>query len=828
MWKKRGVGLLFASLGLGLYALINGWLFESVDNVKINIFFKSIVGVICFLVPLLTILFSLLVVLGKKTNWSTLLKAGGLYLLSRIFHFLIVLTKNVNDKDFKLDGQLVFKIFVDWNIVAYVGFLIFLFFVFSRMKRFKTSLYDSWFSGFFDLKEEQVLTALFSLFIYLSPEIFSLLKAKFYYLNPLNNIDLIAVDRFTLLDFLNLTLREIFLFLVVVVVASSFVKGINGFSRNHVNWQLAFASSIFLAINANYLIQLSLANYTKIVGYSVLDGASLFQILTLFLIYYLIYLLVNRYIYASSLIIMLTGLLVFSNIEKFGLRGEPVYLTDFTWLKNFKSLISFINGGRIIGMFIVLLLVVGLTIFLQTKFLRGRVFQRKRKRIVLLAASIFCLWLIGDNTRKNPHLKVAVLSDFSKWQDGNILWLGNTPTANMKSLSFVWYRQLFTDPMDEPEGYSQKAVMEIRDRYIKRAEELNQSRKENIGDKTVIFVLSESLANPNRIPQVKLSQNPLPEIDKIKAGTASGLMISHGYGGGTANMEFEGLTGLNLDYFSPTITVVNNEIVPAMRFIPTLSDFFKEKIAIHLENAENYNRRNVYNQMGYNEFITLANSNMLALDVENYGVHPSDASSYNQVIDNLTTDPQFFSLITIQNHSPWVDVDGHITAELAKAGKDVNKTLSNYVNSIAQTDTDTEEFLSQLVDAPKDISVVFYGDHLPGIYPQSAFEKNQNLKYQTDYFIWNNRKGFENGKPIVRTSDFIPELLELLDTKVSPWYALQTDHFDQVPNQQMLGAKGELTADQEKIVSDFKMIQYDLTVGKHYLKKDDSFFQVKK
>ncbi|WEV60555.1 LTA synthase family protein [Streptococcaceae bacterium ESL0729] len=812
------------SLAMGLYALVNDRLFTSVD-IDIDNVARSVVGTFTLLLPLSIAIFSLLILWGKNTRGATFFKAAILYLFTRIFHFLIVLTKNVNDEDFRLDFKNLVDIFIDWKLLSYLGVLLALFFLFSRLKRFRAFVHESPLSDLLNIREGQILTALFTLFIYLSPEVFSLLEAKFYYLSPSNSIDLVAISQLDLFNFLSLNLRELAIFMVILLVAAVFVDGLKGFFSNQTSWQLALISSLFLAVNSNYLIQLSLANYTKIAGYFVLDGASLFQILTLFLLYGLSYALTNRYFYGTFLNLTLTSLLVFSNIEKFSLRGEPVYLSDFAWLKNFRSLVDFIDITKVIWMGLVLLILLLATFFLQRKFLRGGIYRSYKKRIMLIISLVFSLWLIGDNTAKNPHIKIPVLADFTRWQDGNILWQGNTPTANMKSLAFVWYMQLFNDAMDEPAGYSQKKVMEIRDKYIKRAKQINQNRKDEIGDKTVIFVLSESLANPNRLPQIKLSKNPLTEIDQIKEKTASGLMISHGYGGGTANMEFEGLTGLSLDYFNPSVTVINNEVVPKMAFIPALSDFFKNKTAIHLENAENYNRRNIYQEMGYEEFISLGNSNMLALDVENYGVHPSDASSYGQVIDSLTMDAQFFSLITMQNHSPWVNVGGDISAEFPKLGKGVNENLANYANALAQTDIETKKFLDKLSLVTKDISVVFYGDHLPGFYPQSVFDKNPKLKYQTDYFIWNNKKDYSQGQPIVRTSDFIPELLELVDAKVSPWYALQTDHYKEVPNKQMLGNDGELTASQKEISDDFKIIQYDLTLGKHYLKADDSFFK---
>ena len=60
-------------------------------------------------------------------------------------------------------------------------------------------------------------------------------------------------------------------------------------------------------------------------------------------------------------------------------------------------------------------------------------------------------------------------------------------------------------------------------------------------DSTVVYVLSESFSDPSRVPGLKTNKDSMPNIRKIKAGTTSGLMLSSGYGGGTANLEYMGL-----------------------------------------------------------------------------------------------------------------------------------------------------------------------------------------------------------------------------------------------------------------------------------------------
>ena len=86
--------------------------------------------------------------------------------------------------------------------------------------------------------------------------------------------------------------------------------------------------------------------------------------------------------------------------------------------------------------------------------------------------------------------------------------------------------------MEKPQKYSRKTMMDIVKRYVDTADNINATRTTNLSDNTVVMVLSESFADPTRIPGVAFSIDPMPNIRAIKKSTTSGLMLSPGYGGG--------------------------------------------------------------------------------------------------------------------------------------------------------------------------------------------------------------------------------------------------------------------------------------------------------
>ena len=148
-----------------------------------------------------------------------------------------------------------------------------------------------------------------------------------------------------------------------------------------------------------------------------------------------------------------------------------------------------------------------------------------------------------------------------------------------------------------------------------------------------------------------------------------------------------------------------------------------------------------------------------------------------------------------------------------------NSKLTFYSRLLSQTDTATQSFLESLSKIDKKITVVFYGDHLPGLYPESAFKNNPESQYQTDYFIWSNFDAPKLNYPLVNSSDFSAMVFEQTNSKVSPYYALLTEVLKKASVD-----KKALEGEAQEIAEDLKMVEYDLISGKGYLSKD--FFKV--
>lgn len=433
---------------------------------------------------------------------------------------------------------------------------------------------------------------------------------------------------------------------------------------------------------------------------------------------------------------------------------------------------------------------------------------------------------------------------------------------------------------DEPE-YSQAAMQQIKNRYAQAADEINAQRSQNLTDNTVVMILSESFSDPNRVPDVHFGIDPMPNIRALGQTTTSGLMLSPGYGGGTANIEFQQMTGLNMANFSDTLLSPYQQLVATRPKFYSFNQMWNEhcgdeystscSIGYHPFKQFFYLRGVNYKKFGFSHLYTLDSDPKIAHGEAYVGpngtkTEVSDEEAYKNVVEEIRTNTeqnkpsQYIQLITMQNHAPYPDLYG---SENEFHG--VNETpdtvpergiIATYAKNVQRTDEATANFLNELDGIDKPITVVFYGDHLPGIYNTANADKNNALTlHETNYFIWSNRASAshdvklpESDAAYTSSNYFMTQAAEQMNARISPYLALLDELHAEVPamsrsvNAGVWSAKGEptllddngevidtntLSSKAKQLLADYKMVQYDMSVGKNYL-MDMGFMDVPK
>lgn len=602
------------------------------------------------------------------------------------------------------------------------------------------------------------------------------------------------------------------------------------------------------------------------------DGNFVFvlNVILVALLYLMLLMLFNRF-WTASIVILAVGIIV-AAIEHFKveIRYEAILPADLGFLgPNTGNMLTFIPAGAhvtilvALGAFAVLLALILVLRHFDGR--KGRMIRTdnlslnltSRLILLLLPILVFALYCIHVSTTD------SLANKFSRA-------LGDTPSmwdsvydAQRNGPLVAFTRQLNPKIMDKPSNYSEETMKKVAARYQKEAETINASRTNNLTDSTVVYVLSESFSDPSRVPGLKTNKDSMPNIRKIKAGTTSGLMLSSGYGGGTANLEYMGLSGLSMANFESSLSSPYQQLVPSQHWTPTINQLWGapvNSLGYHPYESSMYSRATNYKKFGFSHFYTLTGPDVIKYqDKIDESPYVSDKSSYDSALEGIRSGKtnKFIQIITMQNHMPyheWYENNDY-TAESTTGtplGDDEQQSIETYQKGVEITDQATQEFLNELDALDKPVTVVFYGDHLPGIYSSASEDGNNSLAlHLTDYFIWSNKASSSQGN---KASDaaysspnfFVAQAADHMNAKVSPYLAFLTEMhskiaameppvvnkvqgWDRIPEGQniYLDQNGnpmstdDFDKETKQLLADYKLIQYDITAGKNYLKDTD-------
>ena len=602
------------------------------------------------------------------------------------------------------------------------------------------------------------------------------------------------------------------------------------------------------------------------------DGNFVFvlNVILVALLYLMLLMLFNRF-WTASIVILAVGIIV-AAIEHFKveIRYEAILPADLGFLgSNTGNMLTFIPAGAhvtilvALGAFAVLLALILVLRHFDGR--KGRMIRTdnlslnltSRLILLLLPILVFALYCIHVSTTD------SLANKFSRA-------LGDTPSmwdsvydAQRNGPLVAFTRQLNPKIMDKPSNYSEETMKKVAARYQKEAETINASRTNDLTDSTVVYVLSESFSDPSRVPGLKTNKDSMPNIRKIKAGTTSGLMLSSGYGGGTANLEYMGLSGLSMANFESSLSSPYQQLVPSQHWTPTINQLWGapvNSLGYHSYESSMYSRATNYKKFGFSHFYTLTGPDVIKYqDKIDESPYVSDKSSYDSALEGIKSGKtnKFIQIITMQNHMPyheWYENNDY-TAESTTGtplGDDEQQSIETYQKGVEITDQATQEFLNELDALDKPVTVVFYGDHLPGIYSSASEDDNNSLAlHLTDYFIWSNKASSSQGN---KASDaaysspnfFVAQAADHMNAKVSPYLAFLTEMhskiaameppvvnkiqgWDRIPEGQniYLDQNGnpmstdDFDKETKQLLADYKLIQYDITAGKNYLKDTD-------
>lgn len=288
--------------------------------------------------------------------------------------------------------------------------------------------------------------------------------------------------------------------------------------------------------------------------------------------------------------------------------------------------------------------------------------------------------------------------------------------------------------ISEPEAYSEEIVDEL-------LEELPEEEPLPVVTPNVVVVQLESFFDPQLLCDTSFTQNPIPTYSQLMMDYSSGSLFVPVVGAGTANTEFEVLTGMSVDYFGtgeyPYETILQERTCESVAY--QLKSLGYHTTAIHNNTATFYQRNLVYPNLGFDTFIS---SEFMADTTTTPQGWIRDAHLTHEITQVLTTtaEPDFIFAVSVQGHGPFpTELTEPLEIQVTESPFEVEleTQLTYYVNQLYEMDCFVADLLAACQAIEEPTVVVLYGDHIPSLeFQASDFTTGDN--YQTAYVIWSN------------------------------------------------------------------------------------------
>lgn len=280
---------------------------------------------------------------------------------------------------------------------------------------------------------------------------------------------------------------------------------------------------------------------------------------------------------------------------------------------------------------------------------------------------------------------------------------------------------------------------------IKRIENTEKNLPETKdGDyPNIIFLQLESFFDPKMVDYLEMSEDPIPVFRKLMKEYTSGYYKVPSVGAGTANTEFESITGMSLHYFGPGEypykSILKETTCESAPYI--LKDLGYSTHAIHNNEANFYGRRSIFPNLGFDTFTSA--EYMPEEDDKNPLGWTRDRVLTEEIIkclDSTEDQPDYVYTISVQGHGSYPEEPELEEPEITVTGSPTeakNNQWEYYVNQIREMDDFVKELTDALEEYPEDVVLVMYGDHLPTMDLTVEDVKNRYL-FQTQYVMWDN------------------------------------------------------------------------------------------
>jgi hypothetical protein len=552
---------------------------------------------------------------------------------------------------------------------------------------------------------------------------------------------------------------------------------------------------LFIAAVVLNLIIETLARHSLIQGVLFMVQSPLVFLCNVLLIFAVISLalLFKRRVFAACMLSLIWLALGIINGVILSNRMTPFTVYDLKSLKDGLSIVSnYFKPTTIILSVagIALLVFIFILLFRKAPRIEGKVnYKRSIAAIVIIAGVTFGAF--------QGAIKVGILDTFF----GNLAY-GYRDNGVPYCFLVTWMDK----GIDKPKGYSEEEIKNIFDSGELGSDGIYTPGEDDDTDventPNIIFLQLESFIDPTQVDGVEFSKDPVSNYRQLLKDYSSGYLTVPAVGAGTANVEFEVMTGMSVKFFGPGEypykNILTEETCESTPY--DLKQLGYSTHAIHNHRGVFYGRNKVFSNMGFDTFTSLEYMNNVMKTPKNWA---KDAILTEQIMDALeSTDGQdYIYTISVQGHGkyPTEQVIENPSVTVTKADSEEQRwQYEYYANQVYEMDLFIKELTDTLSSYDEDVVLVMYGDHLPALDMEESDMKSGSL-YKTQYVIWNNF-GMEKEDMDITSYELTSEVLSRLGISTGLITKYQQNHKDDAD-----------------YLANLEALSYDMLYGKQYI-----------
>ena len=509
----------------------------------------------------------------------------------------------------------------------------------------------------------------------------------------------------------------------------------------------------------------------------------LFNAYMIFASLFLVYI-VKRRVFFRVIISVVWLILGIVNCYMLSVRVTPFNAQDLKVIDDALTMLDkYFTGPQ--GALIIAAIILVIS-WLVRMWKRGGIYNGKVYRIPAIIVSIISLGAIVPLT--DLAIEKRVVSDYF----GNIAF-----AYEDYGLPYCFGASVFNTGIKQPGAYSKDTINEINDGGKLTGVTTGRDEMPNI-----ILIQLESFFDTNEVEFFTTSEDPIPTFRYLMENYSSGYCKVPSVGAGTANTEFEVLTGMNLRYFGPGEypykTILKYQETESIA--SALKQFGYGAHALHNNGGNFYSRADVFNNMGFDSYTSKEFMNILQYTENGWAKDDVLTEHILNAMDS-TEQQDFVFAITVEGHGDYPEEKLIENPRIQVHGipeEGLTNSWEYYVNHLYETDRFIADLLEELEKRGEPTVLVMYGDHLPTMGLQAEDLKNRYV-YNTNYVIWDNI-GLEKQDRNIPTYQLMAEVLGMLDIHSGTIFNY---HQERRQTKQYL--------------ADLELLQYDMLYGKSFV-----------